>query len=144
MKKALVALSLVIAILGAVVPTASKADSFSFSISDGPDYYGPRHSRGWDGPRHHGWHHRHHYPRPVFYAPPPVIYAPPVRTVVYTAPAEFIPAPTMIADQSSPTYYNEYGQQCREYQTTGRISGSRGQLYGTACLQPDGSWRVID
>lgn len=33
---------------------------------------------------------------------------------------------------------------CREYQTTGVIDGRRERLYGTACLQPDGSWAFDD
>lgn len=145
MRKALVALSLLVAVAGVILPTASKADSFSFSISDGPDY--PRHPaprhREWEGPRHHGWGHHRHHPRPVYYMPPPVVYAPPVRTVVYTQPQYVVPA-SVIAQQASPTYYNQGGQMCREYQSSGWVGGSQGRLYGTACLQPDGSWRVVD
>ena len=31
---------------------------------------------------------------------------------------------------------------CREYQRTVTIGGKAQQTYGTACMQPDGSWRV--
>lgn len=31
---------------------------------------------------------------------------------------------------------------CREYQTTAVISSKKQQVYGTACRQPDGSWKA--
>jgi len=147
MKQALVFLSLALALVGVVMPSSAKAESsFSFSISDGDSYRRPHYDRDF-GPRHHHW--RGYRPQPVFYAPPPVIYAAPVRPVVYQpvivqqAP-QYISSASVVADQASPTYYNRSGQLCREYQTAGSVGGSRGQLYGTACLQPDGSWRVVD
>lgn len=32
---------------------------------------------------------------------------------------------------------------CREYRTTANIAGKQQQIYGTACRQPDGSWKVV-
>lgn len=32
---------------------------------------------------------------------------------------------------------------CREYRTTANIAGKEQQMYGTACRQPDGSWKAI-
>lgn len=32
---------------------------------------------------------------------------------------------------------------CREYRTTANIAGKTQQMYGTACRQPDGSWKAI-
>lgn len=32
---------------------------------------------------------------------------------------------------------------CREYRTVADIAGKKQQIYGTACRQPDGSWKVI-
>lgn len=67
-------------------------------------------------------------PPPVVYAPPPVVYAPP--PVVYApAPAAYAPAPAT--------------QTCREYQSTIQVNGQPQQSYGTACLQPDGTWRIV-
>ncbi|HLZ64635.1 MAG TPA: hypothetical protein VKQ29_00325 [Aliidongia sp.] len=71
-------------------------------------------------------------PPPVVYAPPPVAYAPP--PVVYApapAPAAYAPAPAPAA------------QTCREYQSTIQVNGQPQQSYGTACLQPDGTWRIV-
>ena len=35
------------------------------------------------------------------------------------------------------------GLQCREFQHTVTIGGKTQQAYGTSCLQPDGSWKII-
>lgn len=36
------------------------------------------------------------------------------------------------------------GNQCREYQSTVTVGGKTEQAYGTACRQPDGSWKVVN
>ena len=36
------------------------------------------------------------------------------------------------------------GQTCREFQQTVTIGGETEQAYGTACLQQDGNWKIID
>lgn len=36
------------------------------------------------------------------------------------------------------------GRYCREYQAVATIGGRNQQTYGTACMQPDGSWEIID
>ena len=41
------------------------------------------------------------------------------------------------------TYQTASGQYCREFQENVTINGQRQNAYGTACLQPDGSWRVV-
>lgn len=41
-----------------------------------------------------------------------------------------------------PAYKNDSGQYCREYQQTVTINGKTETAYGTACRQPDGSWRI--
>ena len=35
------------------------------------------------------------------------------------------------------------GQYCREFQQTITVGGQTEQAYGTACRQPDGSWRIV-
>ena len=40
------------------------------------------------------------------------------------------------------TYQNASGQYCREYQQTIKVGGESHQGYGTACRQPDGSWKI--
>jgi surface antigen len=41
------------------------------------------------------------------------------------------------------TYQTATGQPCREYTQTITIGGARHQSYGTACRQPDGSWKLV-
>jgi surface antigen len=41
------------------------------------------------------------------------------------------------------TYQTSTGQYCREYTQTINIGGERHQSYGTACRQPDGTWRIV-
>ena len=36
------------------------------------------------------------------------------------------------------------GRQCREYHHTVVIGGRQEEAYGTACLQPDGSWQIVN
>lgn len=42
------------------------------------------------------------------------------------------------------TFQAESGEYCREYQTTATVGGKTEQAYGTACRQPDGSWKVVN
>lgn len=47
----------------------------------------------------------------------------------------------------SVTTTNEYrraGRYCREYQARATVGGRIQDTYGTACMQPDGSWEVIN
>jgi surface antigen len=41
------------------------------------------------------------------------------------------------------TYQTAQGAYCREYQQTVTIDGKKENSYGTACRQPDGSWRIV-
>jgi surface antigen len=41
------------------------------------------------------------------------------------------------------TYQAPNGTYCREYQQTIMVGGERHQSYGTACREPDGSWRIV-
>jgi surface antigen len=40
------------------------------------------------------------------------------------------------------TYQTAGGQYCREYQTNVTVEGKSEKAYGTACRQPDGSWKL--
>lgn len=78
---------------------------------------------------------------PAYYYPPPYYYAPP-PPVVYTPPPAYYGSPPPPA--ASPAYQSSSGQTCREYQTTVTVDGQSQPGYGTACLQPDGTWRMIN
>jgi len=70
-----------------------------------------------------------HYYRPaVVYAPPPAVLQP---NVVY------------INDTNSREVANDDGRYCREYQSKIKVAGQTQETYGTACMQPDGTWQII-
>ncbi|HET7593887.1 MAG TPA: hypothetical protein VFK49_00470 [Stellaceae bacterium] len=60
-----------------------------------------------------------------YYPPPPAYY-------YYYAP----PAP------AGPVVGQSQQKDCREYQATAVIDGKSQPIYGTVCLQPDGTWRI--
>jgi hypothetical protein len=113
-----------------------------------------RHHGHWQGHHHkHHWHghgHRHRHSsasiviwsgpayRPYY---PPVVYAPPPPRVVY-APAPVVYAP-QVAAVPTRDFRDAEGRYCREYQRTAVIDGRDQQIYGTACLMPDGAWRIV-
>ena len=41
------------------------------------------------------------------------------------------------------TYQSANGRYCREFTTTALVGGTRQEVYGTACRQPDGSWEIV-
>lgn len=132
---ALGAAMLAVAAAGAVMSdpgTAQARTSVSVGIGVGPVFPA------------YGYYHPYRYyapPPPVvqYYAPPPVVYAPPPPVVQYYAP----PA-AVSADPAGPVYYSRSGQQCREYQSRAMVGGRSQPVYGTACLQSDGTWRIVN
>ena len=42
------------------------------------------------------------------------------------------------------TYQTDSGQYCREYQQEILVGGEKHESYGTACRQPDGSWKIMN
>ena len=42
------------------------------------------------------------------------------------------------------TFQADSGEYCREYQQTVVIGGEEQQAHGTACRQPNGSWRIVN
>lgn len=41
-------------------------------------------------------------------------------------------------------YKNSQGEYCREFTQTIKVGGQSQQGYGTACRQPDGTWKIIE
>jgi surface antigen len=41
------------------------------------------------------------------------------------------------------TYESSSGQYCREFQQTVTVGGETEQAFGTACRQPDGTWKIV-
>jgi surface antigen len=40
-------------------------------------------------------------------------------------------------------YQNQSGEYCREFNQTVNVGGKTEKAYGTACRQPDGSWKIV-
>lgn len=51
--------------------------------------------------------------------------------------------PNYVAPPAPPPTYASDGTYCREYSQEIRIAGRMEESYGTACLQPDGTWRIV-
>jgi hypothetical protein len=123
-------------------PSAEAGGRTSVSIGVGFGYYGG-YGGGYYGRPYYPYYYRpYYYPPAYYYAPPPVVYAPP--PVVYSAPPVVVTQPPpMQATGTSPSYTAQNGQTCREFQSTATIGGQQQPVYGTACLQSDGAWRVV-
>ncbi len=85
------------------------------------------------------------YYEPTYVAPPAPI-DPPQRRVIYVQPQEVVEyreaTPTYVqggyvGGEDTPSGY------CREYTQRIRVNGRMQESYGTACLQPDGSWQIV-
>jgi hypothetical protein len=84
------------------------------------------------------------YPPATGYAPT-ASYAP---TAGYAPTASYAPTANGAAAQvtytNKPAFTNAAGQTCRQYKTTDTSGGHPVDVYGTACRQADGQWRVVD
>lgn len=76
-------------------------------------------------------------PGPAYYYPPPPVVAYPPPAPVYYAPAP-VYAPPPAAAYAAPQ------GECREYTSTTTIAGQPQNMVGTACRQPDGTWRIVN
>jgi hypothetical protein len=56
-------------------------------------------------------------------------------TVIQPAPPAAVAVPTAAAEPQ---------QTCREYSATAMVNGVAQETVGTACLQPDGRWKIVD
>ena len=132
----LLLLSSIAVIILSLVPCSANA---GWNNAHGGAWVGYQHGGGWG---HSGWRHGGNVfgfslglnLTPGYWGPPPVIYAPP--------PVVYAPAPMVVAP-ASPTYLAPSGRYCREFQGSGVIGGQRVPIYGTACQEPDGAWRVV-
>jgi hypothetical protein len=102
-----------IGVLAALIPATAVARVF-VGVGFGGGYY-PGYYPGYYAPGYY------YPPTPVAYGPPPPVY--------YAAP------PAALANQTSPTFVDGYGRTCRNFQSATNT--------GTACLQPDGTWRTV-
>ena len=76
-------------------------------------------------------------PGPAYYYPPPVVAYPPPAPIYYAPPPAYAP-PAYAAPPAAPQ------GECREYTSTTTIAGQPQNVVGTACRQPDGTWRIVN
>jgi hypothetical protein len=140
---------------GATAPV--RAQAFVAPAAPGAGYYYPGPSYGYPPPYPYAYN-----PVPPYYPPPgaypPAASAPPApvgatplpgfAAAATVPPAPGSPAATAVAPgfgyTNRPAFINASGQTCREYKATDLRSGRPVDVYGTACRQPDGQWRVIN
>jgi hypothetical protein len=140
---------------GIALAPPARADSYSFSYSSGGwhsrPWYGPgRHHHG--PPRHYHSYHYSYWDRPYYGPPayrPSVVVVQPPPVAYYSAPPPVVYAPSPYGGQlsavpASPVFRTTNGQYCREYQAGVTVNGVMQPSYGTACLMPDGAWRVVN
>jgi len=89
------------------------------------------------------------YPRAVYAPPPPAYipppaYAPPAYAPPPPAyqPSAYQPARVPAAEPYATAQYSQ--AHCREYSGTITVDGMARPAYGTACLQADGIWRIVN
>lgn len=75
----------------------------------------------------------------------------PWRTGYLARPSvQYVPVPVSVVQSAPPlpsgpeyignAYYDSSQRYCREYQTQAMVGGRLQEVYGQACLQPDGAW----
>jgi hypothetical protein len=133
------------AALGVIVLSAAPA----FAGDDGHrrkhhKHHQKHHHQSWHGYHYgHGGHHARHrhgssvrivlwQPAPVYRAYPAPVYVP--------APVAYEPIANAVPLRN---FQDASGRYCREYQRTADIGGVQQQIYGTACMMPDGSWQIV-
>lgn len=102
----------------------------------------------WGGRGKHGhgygygpYHHRHGYAPYGYVAPgvyvglPPVVFAPPPPVII--APPAIVVSPGTVIAQAPRV-------RCRSWTGSVVIGGQVQPAYGTQCLMPDGTWRLVD
>lgn len=115
-----------------------------------PGYYGPRPYYAYPGPYYYAppaYYPPAYYPAPDPYlpaAPAPSAYTPPDYSPAAAAPAAAPAATPSITYTNKPAFTNSAGQTCREYKTTDTTSPHPVDVFGTACKQADGQWRVVN
>jgi hypothetical protein len=119
------------------------------AAADGGRGHGWKH-RGHHHGHHHGYygHRQHRHGGGVYFSfrPAPRYIYPEERQVVVIERPVVVERPIVVQAPPGVALGREIadgsGRYCREYQTSGRIAGRLEQLWGVACLQPDGSWEL--
>ena len=109
-----------------------------------------RSSRGYSGGGYSGGYaYAPSYVPPTYSTPNYVTLPAPPPRVVYSVPNEVVVMPAQSPDYTEAPVYmdSDYDEgddprYCRQFTQRVLVNGRLQEAYGTACLQPDGSWRV--
>lgn len=104
-------------------PTVIYSQYNRYDDDDDDFEYRHEHRRG-----HHYGHSRQSWKQPVVYRQTTVVQN--IQPTRYVAPPRYV--------EADETPY------CREYTNRVTVGGRVQESYGTACLQPDGSWQIAD
>jgi hypothetical protein len=88
-------------------------------------------------------------PPPGYYPPPgpsgpPGVYPPAAGQPPGYSPSVGLPGSPSITYTPRPAWTDASGRQCREYISNWEIDGHATKVYGTACRDPDGQWRIVN
>lgn len=119
------AAALAIGAAAAVFAAPAQADSRVYVGVGVGSSYGYGHGYG------HGYYGYSYRRPPNVYLPPPAVIYEQEPDVVYVQP------PAARVERVDRSY-------CREYTSSATIAGKKQPTFGTACRQPDGSWRIIN
>lgn len=123
-------------LIGAIVGRHLFSGSFGH-----PAYAHPTYVRPYHASRVYYYYMRPYHPPRVYYYyvhpyhPPSVYYSYQQSYVIYR-PRHY-QQPVRVYAPAPPQPY------CREFHTTVFVGGAPQHLHGIACLQPDGSWRIV-
>ncbi len=90
----------------------------------------------------HGFHHGHGLHFGFGFAFSPYPYGYPYYAPVYVAPPQ--QPPTVVYRQRAQIIPHTKSAYCREYTKKIVVDGKEARAYGTACLQDDGGWRMVN
>jgi hypothetical protein len=142
------AAALALIALAALSPPAQARVWVSVGVPCCGYYYGPGPYYGYAPPYYQPYAPPPYpapYPAPQGYYPPPGAPAPSAYAPPAGAPPSATAAPASgVAYTSKPAFTNAAGQTCREYKTTDTTEAHPVDVYGTACKQADGQWRVVN
>jgi hypothetical protein len=93
-----------------------------------------------------------YYPPPAYYAPPPPVYYTPPPPAYMTPPPQTYAPPPLGAPPpgyapppgAPPPGAGPASANCREYSSRTTIAGQDQEIHGTACQQPDGTWKIMN
>lgn len=93
----------------------------------------------------HGFHHGHglHFGFGFAFSPYPYPYGYPYYAPVYEVRPQQSP-PIVVYRKRAQIIPRAKSEYCREYMKKIVVDGKEARAYGTACLQDDGSWRIVN